>query len=379
MGKPADRILSIADRLGANRKFLGRGITTAFLDSGFFAHQDLTRPRQRIVAFHDLLSGRSGIRELARPDVSSWHGMMTTVVAAGNGYLSDGYYRSLAPEMKLVLLKVGEASRISHDAIREGIAWVIKNRLRYDIRILNISCGGDYEASYLRDALSRKAEDAVRAGITVIAAVGNAGMNPDHPVLPPASVPAVISIGGMNDRGDPSLGRVDGYRSSFGPTVDGLQKPEIIATAIYVAAPILPGTPTKEEADLLVLLRKTDDERLSDVIRSHPGVSGILDEARDLPTYLLRKLVDARYRGQSIISGHYKHVDGTSFAAPIAASVAAQMLEANPELTPLALKRLLLKTARRLPGVEPERQGFGVLRPAAAVEAALASREKIAS
>ena len=40
------------------------------------------------------------------------------------------------------------------------------------------------------------------------------------------------------------------YRSSYGPTIDGLQKPEVIAPGIWVAAPILPHTPTAEEAEL---------------------------------------------------------------------------------------------------------------------------------
>jgi serine protease AprX len=30
------------------------------------------------------------------------------------------------------------------------------------------------------------------------------------------------------------------YRSSYGPTLDGLQKPELIAPSIWIPAPILP-------------------------------------------------------------------------------------------------------------------------------------------
>ena len=44
------------------------------------------------------------------------------------------------------------------------------------------------------------------------------------------------------------------YRSSYGPTVDGLQKPEVIAPGIWVAAPILPHTPTADEARLYATL-----------------------------------------------------------------------------------------------------------------------------
>ena len=71
-----------------------------------------------------------------------------------------------------------------------------------------------------------------------------------------------------------------------------------------------------------------------------------------------------------MISGAYKHVDGTSFAAPIVSSLAAQMLEANPGLAPRQVKRLVLQTARRLPHVDVDRQGWGVVDARAAVEAA---------
>ncbi|MEK9135765.1 MAG: hypothetical protein AAB393_01475, partial [Bacteroidota bacterium] len=37
-------------RLNADPRFRGRGITIAFLDSGFYPHPDLVRPRNRIKA-----------------------------------------------------------------------------------------------------------------------------------------------------------------------------------------------------------------------------------------------------------------------------------------------------------------------------------------
>ena len=46
-----------------------------------------------------------------------------------------------------------------------------------------------------------------------------------------------------------------------------------------------------------------------------------------------------------VITQHYKYVDGTSFAAPIVSSVVAEMLEANPDLTPSEVKRILISTA----------------------------------
>jgi serine protease AprX len=364
----APRVLPIADRLKADAHLAGRGVTLAFLDSGFYAHPDLTTPRDRIVAYYDVTNTEWRKDVLFGHDTSAWHGMMTSVVAAGNGSLSKGKYKGLAHEASLVLVKVGHAQRIRHDDIRRGLEWVTANKHHHGIRVVNISCGGDYEESYLTDGLSRAADDAVRAGVVVVAAVGNEGHDPHHPVLPPASAPSVLTVGGFNDGGHGES--TEGYHSSYGPTIDGLQKPELIAPSILVAAPILPGTPTAAQARLYSQLDEADDDRLHAILAAHQGVDAELDAVRDRDAYLVRQLVAAKGHDQKVLSGHYKHVDGTSFAAPIVASVAAQMLEANPALSPQQVKRILCATARRLPGIPPDRQGFGCVQPRAAVEAA---------
>src|SRR6185436_6695680 len=86
----------------------------------------------------------------------------------------------------------------------------------------------------------------------------------------------------------------------------------------------------------------------------------------------LRASAEEELRQKKIVAAHYQHVDGTSFAAPIAASVVAQMLEVNPGLTPADVRRILLRTAEPIGGEPAIRQGFGILNARAAVEAAFA-------
>jgi serine protease AprX len=363
-------ILPIPVRLGASESLAGRGVTIAFLDSGFYAHPDLVRPQDRILRYVDVNDSGVSRASLDRPDESSWHGMMTSVVACGNGWLSQGLYRGLASEARLVLVKVGTARRIKHDDIRRGIDWVVRNRRRYGIRIVNVSCGGDYEVSYLEDRLSRSAEAATRAGLLVVAAAGNLGRRPGHPVLPPASAPSVLTVGGLDDKNRLPFSGYDMYHSSYGPTVDGLQKPEVIAPGIWVAAPILPGTPTADQAALLARLAAAPDAELRDRIEAARGEDPELAAAVHLAPSALRKLVTAKLRNNNVISEAYKHVDGTSFAAPIVSSLAAQMLEANPGLLPRQVKRIVMNTARRLPHVEVDRQGWGVVDAGRAVAGA---------
>lgn len=358
-------------RMDADERFTGRGTTIAFLDSGFFAHPDLKTPVNRILAYHSIFAAEGDLTSLETNDVASWHGMMTSVVAAGNGALSDGFYRGIASDANVVLVKIGRTSRISEDQIQQGLEWVLDHAKEYQIRVVNISAGGDFEESYLTNPLSQTVERCVRAGLTVVCAVGNAGHSPGHPVLPPASAPSSIAIGGLDDQNSLDRARRGMYRSSYGPTVDGLQKPELIAPGIWVAAPILPRTPTAEEAELYSLLDAAPDAELQTLLTNNAGVDQDLDEAQLMPIPLLRQLITIKLREGNVISQHYKYVDGTSFAAPIVSSIIACMLEANPRLNPQQIKRILIATAERVSEVEVERQGWGVVSARATVEAAL--------
>ncbi|MGH7783725.1 MAG: S8 family serine peptidase, partial [Candidatus Binatia bacterium] len=335
-------------------------------------HADLTTPSNRILAYRNLLDDDGDIASLFQPDVASWHGMMTSVVATGNGSLSNGFYRGIAPESDVVLVKLAKTGRITEDNIREGLEWVLDNRTKYNIRVINISAGGDFEQSYLHDSLSQMVEECAMQGIVVVCAVGNAGEMPNHPVFPPASAPSCIAVGGLDDGNSINRAKRGMYRSSYGPTVDGLQKPEVIAPSIWVPAPILPNTPTAQQAELLEKLDKTPDDDLHEIIRENKGIDDELDAALDRPVHSIRQIIALKVRRENVITKDYKYVDGTSFSAPIVSSVVAQILEASPNLTPQQVKRILISTAERLPGYEVDRQGWGVIDPRRAVEMALA-------
>jgi len=358
-------------RMDAHEQFTGRGVTIAFLDSGFYAHPDLTEPRDRIVSYHSIFAAAGDDTSLHTSDVASWHGMMTSVVAAGSGALSGGLYRGIASDADLVLVKIGLTGRISEDQIRRGLEWVLEHRDDHNIRVVNISAGGDFEESYLTNELSRTVEQCTREGLTVVCAVGNAGHMPGHPVLPPASAPSCIAVGGLDDQNSLDRARRGMYRSSYGPTIDGLQKPEVIAPGIWVAAPILPHTPTAEQAELYAQLDAASDEELPALMKQNKGVDKDIDQAAGLRLPLLRQLITIKLREGNVINEHYKYVDGTSFAAPIVSSIVACMLEANPKLTPQQIKRILIATAERVADVEVDRQGWGVVNARRAVEVAL--------
>jgi serine protease AprX len=374
MSETIEQALPVPVRMEADERYTGRGVTIAFLDSGFYAHKDLTEPVNRILAYHNIFETTDDLASLKTHDVASWHGMMTSVVAAGNGHLSDGFYRSIAPEANVVLVKIGKSGRIPERNIETGLRWVFANKDKYDIRVVNISAGGDFEESYLNNELCQLVEKVVKSGVSVVCAVGNAGLLPGHPVLPPANAPSSIAVGGLDDQNSLDRAKRGMYRSSYGPTIDGLQKPEVIAPGIWVAGPILPNTPTAAQAHLYAELDNATDDELRDIIVFHQGVDKELDDSKDLPVSLLRQLITIKLREGNVINQHYKFVAGTSFAAPIVSSIVACMLQANPKLTPQQVKRILIDTAERVGSVEVERQGWGVVVPRKAVELALRLR-----
>ena len=359
-------VVSTPRRFGDDGSLRGRGVTIAFLDSGFHPHPDIAEPVGRILAYHDVHDSFGRLDESGEPAADAWHGTQTCIAAAGSGRLSDGVYRGLASEAPLVLVRVGREGRISDDAIERGLAWVLENQARYAIRVVSMSLGGDADRTLAESRINRLAEEAAERGMVLVAAAGNSGCGPAPRALPPATAPSVIAVGGYDDANDPERRHLAAYCSSFGVTADGIVKPELIAPAMWVAAPILPGTRAYRRAERLARLAAAPDDRLATL------ASVEREELPDLPhePARVRAFVDETLRAEKIVAAHYQHVDGTSFAAPVVASVVAQMIEANPALTPAVVRRILLRTARPVAELPAIRQGYGVVDPAAAIRAA---------
>src|SRR2546429_7203724 len=205
-----DHVLPTPLRMDADERFTGRGVTIAFLDSGFYAHPDLTTPTNRIVAYQSIFDG--DLTSLHTNDAASWHGMMTSVVAAGNGELAGGFYRGIASEAQVALVKIGRTGRISEAQIQKGLEWVLDHAAEFQIRVVNISAGGDFEESYLTNSLPQTVCRCTLPGLAVVCAVGNAEHVPGHRVLPPASAPSCIAVGGLDDQHSLDPARPGMYR-----------------------------------------------------------------------------------------------------------------------------------------------------------------------
>ena len=355
-------------RLNAEFDLNGDGITIAFLDSGFFPHPDLIKPVNRIVAYQDVTRPDATLGSLRIPESYDWHGTMTSVAAAGNGYLSDGIYRGLASAANVVLVKVSDRGRITEENIAKGLDWVIQNKDLYHIRVVSISLGGEEDVSYRHNFVDQLAELAIQKGLVLVVAAGNSGCSESHHTVPPANSPGVITVGGYNDENQLENENPHLYCSSYGTTADGIVKPEIIAPAMWVAAPILPLTELYPKAQGLSELVDTPDYELPKLAHKWGRIVGLPESMDWNDISAVRAEIEFLLRDNKIISAHYQHVDGTSFAAPVVASVVALMLQANPSLTPGLIKNILISTAGRIRNAPVIRQGYGMLNVPAALD-----------
>lgn len=313
----------------------GAGVGIAVIDSGVApSHDDLSDPAtgaQRVDRFVDFTTGRQ------TPYDDYGHGTHVAGIIAGNGFDSGGARSGIAPAARLVVLKVlnhkGEG-RIS-DVIA-ALDYVVSNKTALNVRIVNLSVATGVYESYHSDPLTLAARQAVRDGIVVVAAAGNAGRGRAGStqyggITAPGNAPWVLTVGASSHSG--TVNRADDSIAAFssrGPgAIDYGAKPDLVA----------PGV----------------------------GIESLTDPSSRLymvnSPYLLNGTVPTSYLP-------YMSLSGTSMAAPVVTGTVALMLQANPSLTPNAVKAILQYTAETYQGYDRLTQGAGFLNAKGAVELA---------
>lgn len=366
-------VLPVYERVGAPHEWTGRGVSIAFIDSGYYPHPDFSR-RVRVHVRAAWPTVTESLQyKVVRPE--SWHGTMTTAIAAGSGRQSGGKYAGIAPRAGLVLVSVvNPRGGLREPDILRGLRWVRDHGAHFGVRVVNLSVGGDKPSLDNRHPLHDMVRELVAQGVVVVAAAGNGGRGV---LVPPATSADAITVGGMDDgnQRDPDQWRL--YAHSWGSGTAGSLKPDILAPATWVASPYLPGTAQARAAGKLANLlsaQQRDPDSVFELLRRMRH-----DQDLNLPNdngHVAFAAVEAALARFKVVNAHYQYADGTSVAAAIVSGVVAQVFEANPALTPANVRDVLQATARPLVGVPTERQGAGVVQAGLAVAEALQRRRR---
>jgi serine protease AprX len=230
------------------------------------------------------------------------HGTFVASIAAGEaaGYLGA------APGANIVSLDVLDdtGAGVVSDVLAAA-DWIYEHRAEYDIRVANFSLLAGAEASFMYDPVDRAVEKLWLSGVVVVTAAGNYASNgePSGVVYAPANDPFVITVGAADVNA--TVGTDDDFNapwSAYGYTPDGFLKPELGAPGRYMNGAVPTG---------------------ATMYSQHP-------EREVEPGYLW--------------------MSGTSFAAPVVAGAAADLLALHPSWTPDDVKGALMLTAAQTGG-----------------------------
>jgi serine protease AprX len=296
----------------------GNGVDVAVVDSGIAPVTGLT-DADKIVNGPDISFDSQSNKSAYVDDYG--HGTHIAGIIAGNARGKRSGFNGLAPDARLLNVKVADAGgAVDVSQVIAAIDWVVQHRTDngLNVRVLNLSFGTDSAQSYVDDPLAFAAEVAWRNGIVVVTAAGNDGTDLGR-MTDPATDPFVIAVGSDDAKGTPQTS--DDAISDFSSWGDGTRNPDVVA----------PGRS-------IVSLRD-------------PG--SYIDS-----TYPSARVTPKLFRGS-----------GTSQATAVVSGVAADLLQARPDLTPDQVKAILMQTASPVPGADIRAQGAGLVNLDAALAA----------
>lgn len=309
----------------------GKGITVAVIDSGLWEHDALvnnTSGNNRVLARYDAL--RDAV-DVELTDESGHGTHMTSIIANSEPTIKNGKptgsYKGVAPDANLVAVKVLDRQGLAHALeIVRAVQWVVDNRKKYNIRVLNLSFAQTPRWRYWEDPVNQAVMRAWASGIAVVASAGNEG--PERETIgSPGNLPYIITVGAVTDSWTPDT-RDDDYVPDFssrGPTPSGHVKPDVVGLGGHMTGLIRP------ESALAL-------EQPEDILRTGEFVS-----------------------------------TGSSQASAFVSGIVALLLHLEPDLTPDDIKCKLISSAE--PAINrdgklaysPFQQGFGYVTATRAV------------
>ncbi len=262
--------------VAAQAGFTGKGVTVAVLDGGY----DPTHPD---------LAGITTAKDFTDSEVGTTddfgHGTHVASIVAGSGAASNGKYRGVAPDAKLIVGKVCDGEFCEDSAVMAGMEWAATEQ---HAKVINMSLGSEDPTDGLDPQALAVNNLTASAGSLFVIAAGNSGT--PKSVGSPGSAEAALTVG--------SVGRTDALSdfSSQGPRIGDMAiKPDLTAPGENIIAAKAKGT--------------------------------------ELGTP---------------VGDFYVTLSGTSMATPHVTGTAAILAQQHPDWTPAQLKAGLMSTAKAI-------------------------------
>ena len=205
----------------------GNGVVACIVDSGIaMDHADLEGVN--LVGWKDFINGNGD------PYDDHGHGTSMAGLLVANGWL-----KGLAKDVDLLVAKALGSDGSGSDAIvADAVDWCVQN----GAHVISLSLGGAPNILPFSIGSGRTsgdaANEAIDAGVYVVAAAGNDGEDDDGDVAHPSSEAGVISVGGVTIKGTHWSGSSKGDNNGrllplpiLMPRGDPNKKPEIVAPA----------------------------------------------------------------------------------------------------------------------------------------------------
>ena len=174
----------VAQDLAANdfSNITGKGVTVAEIDTGI--DYKLSSLGGGFGKGFKVIGGYDFLDNDSDPMDTDGHGTAVAGVIAANPYTVNGVtYRGVAPDAKLVALRVGNSSGIADSNIEKALQWVITNYKTYGISVVNLSLGsGNYPSASSDSQMADEFQALRDRGIFVVAASGNSNDSFQGPI-----------------------------------------------------------------------------------------------------------------------------------------------------------------------------------------------------
>lgn len=205
----------------------GNGVVACIVDSGIaLDHADFEGVN--LVGWKDFINGNS------EPYDDHGHGTSMAGLLVANGWL-----KGIAKDVDLLVAKaLGSDGSGSDTIVADAVDWCVEN----GAHVISLSLGGAPNILPFSIGSGRTsgdaANDAIDAGVYVVAAAGNDGEDDDGDVAHPSSEAGVISVGGVTIKGTHWSGSSKGDNNGrllplpiLMPRGDPNKKPEVVAPA----------------------------------------------------------------------------------------------------------------------------------------------------